>query len=185
MLTFPPLHLGCQDEISVFLKKNAGRRWKERAMIRSLMGEVCCLWWQGSIISARAPWGDFYTFSTTTLFFLSQAKGWKFHNSHPYLQVTQRATVCYTGTSESVSPSLPVGFTERNPIQVRHQSGGHWQLLTKLQPTQAKANPDKSWELVLLGQHKACGHSLVMAKIRCLGNKFTFFKKRHGQTRKG
>ena len=125
-------------------------------MIRSLLGGVCGLWWQGSIISIGAPWGYIYTFSATVLLLFSQAKDWKLHNSHPYLRVTQRATVCYTGPSGSVSPLLSVGFTELKPIQVRHQSGGHWQLLTEIQPAQAQANSDKSWELVLSCCYKAC-----------------------------
>lgn len=165
---------GCEADISVFLKKHRGRRWEERAsVIRSLLWGVCCLWWQGSIISVGAPLRYFYTLSTTVLFLFSQGKVWNLHNSHPYLQVTQRATVCYTGTSGSVSLSRSVGFTKLKPIQVRHLTGGHWQILTKLQPAKAKANPDKSWDPVLSGQHKACGCSLVMANI-CLGYKLTF-----------
>lgn len=51
----------------------------------------------------------------------------------------------YTGASQSVE------FTKRKSIQGRH----HWQLLSKLQIGQAKANPDMPWDPVLSGQHKA------------------------------
>ena len=58
--------------------------------------------------------------------------------------LNQRAAVVHTGATGSVSPSLSVRFTELKPIQVRHQSGGYSQALTKLQPAQARANPVKS-----------------------------------------
>lgn len=122
----PSVHPGCQSDISVFLKTNGGTKREERALIRSFTGEVCCLWWQGSTISFVTPPSYFCTYSTTVLFLFSQAKRWKLHNRHSYLQITQRATVCYTGTLGSVSPSLSVGFMELKPFQVRHKSGGCW-----------------------------------------------------------
>lgn len=181
----PSAHPGCQGDISVFLKKNRNRRWEERSMVlgvRSLLFTVT-----GDHQVLKAPWGYFYIFSITVLFLFCQDRGWKLHNSHhtcKWPKGLQRA-VCYKGTSEFTNPLLSVGFSELEPIQVRHQSGGHWQLLNKVQLAEIEANPNKSWDPVLSGQHGACGHSLAMAKIICMGYKFTFFKKNHTQIRKG
>lgn len=70
----PPVHPGCQSDISVFLKMNGGTKREERAMIRSFTGEVCCLWWQGSTISFVTPRSYFCTYSTTVLFLFAKLK---------------------------------------------------------------------------------------------------------------
>lgn len=49
-----------------------------------------------------------------------------------------------------------VEFTKRESIQGRHHSThDHWQLLSKVQMGQTKANPDKHWDHELSGQQKA------------------------------
>jgi len=86
----PTVCLGSQAEITVLLTKNEGRRWEERAVIRSLLEDF-------AVYGGRAPSSALWPPGATFTHF--QPQFFSSFSSYPMLKVESRTTATHTSRS--------------------------------------------------------------------------------------